>query len=125
MQDVVVSALELRAMGGRTRALRASPQGSSGRTDDRGQYRLFGLQPGTYVVQAVAAMFSRRRADTCRCFTPALTAIDLATPTKLDVDAAAAGIDLALVPTANSSCAWNTGRPAGNPAGPVDVDVDP
>ena len=69
-QDVAVSALQLRVIAGHPRWIRAAALGSS-RTDDRGQYRLFGLLPGTYVVQAAVGDTCRRRTGTCRCFIPA------------------------------------------------------
>ena len=113
MQNVSVSALELRAVGGRTRALRASSQGTTGRTDDRGQYRLFGLQPGTYVVQAVASEVLTTTDGYVTQFYPGTPIIDLATPTKLDIDQAAAGVDLRLVPGPTIRVRGTVSDPAG------------
>jgi protocatechuate 3,4-dioxygenase beta subunit len=115
MQDVAVNALELRPVGGRLRALRASSQGNSGRTDDRGRYRLFGLQPGTYVVQAVAGDVLSATSGYVPLFYPGTPAIDLATATKLDIDAAAAGLDLTLVPQPTRRVRGTLFDPAGNP----------
>jgi len=115
MQGVAVNALELRVMGGRTRALRASPQGNSGRTDDRGRYRLFGLQPGTYVVQAVAGDVLSATIGYVPLFYPGTPAIDLATPTKLAIDAAAAGIDLTLLSQPTRRVRGTVFDPVGNP----------
>jgi carboxypeptidase family protein len=115
MQGVAVNALELRAMGGRTRALRASSQGTSGRTDDRGRYRLFGLQPGTYVVQAVAGDVLSATIGYVPLFYPGTPAIDSATPTKLDIDAAAAGIDLTLLTQPTRRVRGTLFDPAGKP----------
>jgi hypothetical protein len=72
MQGVAVSPLQLTSTAGHSRWIRTAVLGSS-RTDDRGQYRLFGLLPGTYVVQATA--------------------------TNVDFAVAANGIDLTLGPT--------------------------
>jgi hypothetical protein len=115
MQGVAVNALELRPMGGRARALRASLQGNGGRTDDRGRYRIFGLQPGTYVVQAVAGDVLSATNGYVPLFYPGTPAIDLATPTKLDVDAAAAGIDLTLLPQPTRRVRGTLVDPEGRP----------
>ena len=117
MQDVVVNALVLRAMGGRIRALRASSPGSNGRTDDRGRYRISGLQPGTYVVQAVAGDVLSATNGYVPLFYPGTTAIDQATPTKLDIDAAAAGIDLTLQTQPTRRVSGTLVDAAGNPIG--------
>ena len=98
MQDVPVFALQLRAMGGETRALRVSAEGTLGRTDDRGRYRLYGLQPGAYVVQATAGDVLSASSGYTSLFYPGTPSIDLATSTKLDIDQAVSGIDLALSP---------------------------
>jgi hypothetical protein len=116
MQDVVINALELRAMGGRMRALRASLLGNR-RTDDRGRYRLFGLQPGVYVVQAVAGDVLSATHGYVPLFYPGTPAIDSATPTKLDIDAAAAGIDLTLLTQPTRRVRGTLFDPAGNPIG--------
>jgi protocatechuate 3,4-dioxygenase beta subunit len=115
MQDVAVSALELRAVGNRTRALRPSAQGNSARTDDRGRYRLWGLQPGTFVIQAVPGDLLSATKGYVPMFYPGATAVDLATPTKLSVDAVAAGIDLTLEPQAVGRIRGTLFDPAGNP----------
>jgi Carboxypeptidase regulatory-like domain len=47
--DVIVSPLRSRYVEGRRQLV---PAGRSARTDDRGQYRIFGLSPGQYVVRA-------------------------------------------------------------------------
>jgi len=117
MQDVVVNALVLRAMGGRIRALRASSVGSNGRTDDRGRYRIFGLQPGTYVTQAVAGDVLSGTNGYVPLFYPGTSAIDQATPTKLDIDAAAAGIDLTLQPQPTRRVRGSLVDVDGNPMG--------
>jgi protocatechuate 3,4-dioxygenase beta subunit len=115
MRDVDVSVLELRAMNGRTRALRTSSQGNSGRTDDRGQYRLYGLQPGTYVVQAVAGDLLSPTNGYVPQFHPGTPNIDLATQTRVEVDAAASGIDLTLQPQPARRVRGTLRDPAGNP----------
>jgi hypothetical protein len=98
MQDVAVSALLLRVTAGHPNWFRAETLGSS-RTDDRGRYRLFGLLPGTYVVEAnVGDTLSAANGYVPR-FHPGTTSINQAVPTKVGFGAAATGIDLALMPT--------------------------
>lgn len=97
------------------RALRASLTGNRGRTDDRGRYRLFGLQPGVYVVQAVAGDVLSATHGYVPLFYPGTPAIDSATPTKLDIDAAAAGIDLTLLTQPARRVRGTLFDPAGKP----------
>jgi protocatechuate 3,4-dioxygenase beta subunit len=55
LQGVSVQALQLVTSGGRRRAVVASAQvGGIRQTDDKGRYRVLGLQPGTYVIAALA-----------------------------------------------------------------------
>jgi len=99
VQGATISALQLAVVAGRTRALRASTLGPY-KTDDRGQYRLFGLQPGTYVVQVAIGDTLSATTGYLPQFYPGTSSIDQATPTKVDLNAAASGIDLTLIPTA-------------------------
>jgi hypothetical protein len=98
MHDVAVGVLQLQSAGGRTRAVRATAQGL--RTDDRGQYRLFGIKPGTYVVQAVVrdTLADSGRGYLPR-FYPGTPTIEQATTVKVDFSATVSGVDLTLVAT--------------------------
>ncbi len=99
MQGVAVSAFELRAMAGRMRAFRvATPTSASGRTDDRGQYRLFGLPAGTYLVQAAARDLLTGTSGYVPQFHPGTPLIDLAAPTRLAADSTATAVDVTLQP---------------------------
>jgi hypothetical protein len=99
MQGVVVNAFELRVMGGRMRALAvAAARGVPGRTDDRGQYRLFGLPAGTYLVQAAPRELLTPTSGYVPQFHPGTPIIDLATPTKLAADSTATAVDVTLRP---------------------------
>ena len=98
MQDLPVSALQLQVVGGRTRELRTSIAGSQ-RTDDRGQYRIYGLKPGTYLVQALVDDSLSAASGYLPMFYPGTLSIDHATPTKIDFGTSVSGIDLTLVPT--------------------------
>ena len=122
MRDVGVAVVELRVVAGTTRALRsAAGRGSSGRTDDRGRYRVFGLQPGTYIVQATAGNMLSSTSGYVPTFYPGTTTIDLATPTKLDLDASVAGVDLALLPQPTRRVRGIVLTPAGTPAAPAQL----
>ena len=59
LQGVSVQALQLSTSGARRQAVLAGVQIGGGRqTDDRGRYRVLGLQPGTYVIAALADVAS-------------------------------------------------------------------
>jgi hypothetical protein len=122
MQDVGIGVVELRVVAGKTRALRvASARGSNGRTDDRGRYRLFGLQAGTYIVQATAGNMLSATSGYVPTFYPGTPTIDFATPTKLDLDASVAGVDLALLPQPTRRVRGTVFTPGGNLARPASV----
>ena len=118
MQGVAVNVFELRVMGGRTRALRvAAGQGVSGRTDDRGQYRLFGLPAGTYLVQAVARdLLTGGTSGYVPQFHPGIPIVDLATPMKLAADSTATGVDVTLQPAPTRRIRGTLLDPDGKPA---------
>jgi hypothetical protein len=117
MQGVVVNAIELRVMAGRTRAFRvASPPTATGRSDDRGQYRLFGLPPGTYLVQAAARELLSGTSGYVPQFHPGTPIIDLATPTKLPADSTATAVDVTLQPAPVRRIRGTLFDPDGKPA---------
>jgi protocatechuate 3,4-dioxygenase beta subunit len=118
MQGVAVNALELRVMGGRTRALRgAAGLGGNGvRTDDRGRYRLFGLQSGAYVVQAVASDVLPGANGYLPLFYPGTQTVDVATPTTIDLDGTVGGLDFVLTPGPARRIRGTLLDPAGDPA---------
>jgi protocatechuate 3,4-dioxygenase beta subunit len=59
LQGVSVQALQVRTSGDRRRAVLGGAQIGGGRqTDDQGRYRVLGLQPGTYVIAALADVAS-------------------------------------------------------------------
>jgi hypothetical protein len=95
MQGVAVSALELQVTGNRRRAVRVG--GTS--TDDRGHYRLFGLKPGTFVVEAVVRDALSGTGGYLPWYYPGTSGIDQATATTVNFGAAVTGVDLALVST--------------------------
>lgn len=100
MQGVTVNALGLRVMGGATRAIAVSSvPGGRAQTDDRGRYRLFGLQPGTYVVRAAADTVVSATTGYVQAFYPGTPDIDSATLTTLDADAIASAVDFTFQPS--------------------------
>jgi hypothetical protein len=99
MEGIAIGALHLSSGAGHKRWVRSAVLGSS-RTDDRGQYRLFGLLPGTYVVQAAVGDTLSPSSGYLPFFYPGTPAIAQATATKIDFAMAATGIDLSLRPTA-------------------------
>jgi hypothetical protein len=98
LHDVAISAVQPQVVNGRTRTVHASVKGSA-RTDDRGQYRLFGLKPGTYFVQAVVRDALPGAAGYRPHFYPGTPTIEQATPARVDVSAVVTGVDIALAPT--------------------------
>ena len=72
----------------------ATPTSASGRTDDRGQYRLFGLPAGTYLVQAAARDLLTGTSGYVPQFHPGTPLIDLAAPTRLAADSTATAVDV-------------------------------
>ena len=113
MEGVVVDVRQILMVEGRPRAdaqdvmavaLAAAPQTIGGRvvsirgrqTDDRGRYRIFGLQPGKYVVQAVRRDRSATPSADLAMFYPGTPAIDQAAQVNLGPEAEVAGIDLVL-----------------------------
>jgi hypothetical protein len=89
------------------------------RTDDRGRYRLHGLQAGTYFIVAAddpsasESLLAVLRAP--KLFYPGTDTIALATPVHLDGGAAAAGIDLSFAPPRSVRVAGTAIDSQGNP----------
>ena len=96
-EGVTLRLLQIQTLAGRRRALSASFSGSN-RTDDRGQYRIAGLSPGAYVVQAQVADAMTGAGGYAPLYHPGMVNIDQATPTKVTLDAAVIGVDFTLVP---------------------------
>jgi hypothetical protein len=101
LEGVIVQTLQVRRVEGRDVASRA---GWDRRTDDRGQFRLFNLPPGEYLVAAsvdAASTGSDRRnvRGYVPVFFPGTTSVGSATPVRLDIGQDAAGIDLVFTPS--------------------------
>ncbi len=113
-EGVMLSVLQIQALAGRRRAMSASMMGSN-RTDDRGQYRLSGLQPGTYVVRAQVRDSVTGSGGYAPLYYPGTLNIDQGTPTKVTLDTAVTGIDFTLTPgnthRVSGTVFDDTGRP--------------
>ena len=119
MHDVAVNVHQLRVIGGRPRAFRvAGGRGNLARTDDRGRYRIYGLQPGTYAVQATAGNLLSATTGYVPMFFPGSPNIDLATTVTLDTESSLTGIDIALMPGPTRRVRGTVLDPAGNPTRP-------
>jgi protocatechuate 3,4-dioxygenase beta subunit len=108
LQGVSVHALQLTGSGERRRAVFTGAQiGGLRQTDDRGRYRLLGLQPGTYIIVGMAdsaSLGGTAGSQTVPFYFPGSASIADATPVTItsgDID----GIDFAVadVPTARVS----------------------
>ena len=113
MQGVAVNVLELWRLAGETRALRGVSTGRAPatRTDDRGQYRVFGLHAGTYVIEASSddVLPDGRR------YVPQWGAatLDSARRITLALEGVATGADLALRPASVHRIVGTVVDPAG------------
>jgi hypothetical protein len=114
-QGVLVRAMRLREVGGRTVAAAA---GWPRLTDERGRYRIFGLPPGTYLVVASlnateSALEGRRAHGFAPVYYPATAHVESAQSVQVEFESSVTGVDLTF---AASSTARVTGR-AFNAAG--------
>ena len=98
IQDVTVTAVQLLPNPGGMRGTRAASRASS-RTDDRGQYRLQSLFPGTYFIQAVAAGELGAGTGYLPRLYPGVMAFDQATPTRVDYGSDIKGVDFSVIAT--------------------------
>lgn len=92
-EGVTLRVLQIQTLAGRRRAMGAG----STRTDDRGQYRLAPLQPGSYVVQAEVRDAVSGEGGYAPLYYPGTVNIDQSTPTRVSLDTAVTGIDFTLV----------------------------
>jgi protocatechuate 3,4-dioxygenase beta subunit len=112
MEGVAVHAWRLEYRGGRPAT---ESVGRVRRTDDRGRYRIPGLQPGTYYVVASEEPSASDSVETVmrapRAFHPGTPTLALATPVLVEAGADAAGIDVVYTPPRTvkvSGLAFNT-----------------
>lgn len=84
------------------------------RTDDRGHYRLFGVQPGTYYVvatddPAAVSRATREVADAPRSYYPGVGTLQEGRPVRVDVALDASGVDMTFR-TAATYRVWGDAR---------------
>jgi hypothetical protein len=108
-QGVLVRALRLRQDGGR---MLAASIGWPRLTDDRGRYRLFGLPPGSYLIEATLTATETgpdrtRSPGFAPVYYPGTASIESAESTQVELGAAVTGVDLTF---AVSSTAHVTGK---------------
>ena len=115
IQDVAINALDLRPVPGQLRSEAASIVGSA-RTDDRGQYRMHGVMPGSYHVQAQVGDALPAGTGYAPLLHPGVTTIDQATRIKIDFGSEVRGIDFALSATAAYRVSGSVVDPGGRPA---------
>ncbi len=115
VQDAMVGAVQLQPNPGGARGTRVMARGSA-RTDDRGQYRLSGLFPGAYFVQAVVDGDLTAGSGYLPRLYPGATTFEQATQTKVDFGSDVRGIDFAVVATATYRVTGTIFESTGNPA---------
>ena len=120
VQGVEVSALQIQMIAGRRRALRVSSLGSY-RTDDRGQYRLSFLAPGTYVVQARVRDAVSGGSGYVPLYFPGALNVDQATPMQVEIGATASAVDFTLTLSGTHKIAGTLFDVAGKPTGRAQV----
>jgi hypothetical protein len=114
VEGITVSALRLRRIEGRTATFSSA---LPVQTDDRGQYRLIGLEPGSYIVAAMArGAVSATSLEQARAYVsyyyPSTPDLSYAQRVVLDAGRNADGIDIAFAPT-------RTFTVSGSVSGPV------
>lgn len=119
VEGAVMRALQLRFVADRWMAQRV-PGVRERRSDDRGQYRLFGLLPGTYLVSASidAAVSAGPRTKShgyASSYYPGTANISEAWPVHVDVDRDMYGAHLVLAPSSAVRIAGTVHDSQGNP----------
>ena len=115
VQDVIVSAVQLEPNPGGVRGTRTESRYGT-YTDDRGQYRLSGLFPGAYFVQAIVESELTAGSGYLPRLYPGVATFEQATQAKVDFNSDARGIDFAVTATATYRIAGTVFDATGNPA---------
>ena len=113
--DVQIARVEY--VAGKRRLLPVSTPRRTRPTDDRGQFRIFGLPPGDYYVMALSGPFTadNNRAGFAPTFYPGTTAAVDAQPVRVDIGRDASGITFALAPAASATMSGVAVDEAGQP----------
>ncbi len=113
VQGAVATAYATRFANGR-RALVV--QGTSRPTDDLGRFRIYGLQPGGYVIAAAAAATGvYRLPGYARAFYPGSPSLGDAQPVELSTGDDAAGVEVRLTPGRSATVSGSAETPDGRP----------
>ena len=100
MQGVRVRALQVRYAGWRSSAV---PSGTEARTDDRGEFRIFGLAPGSYVVAASVdasmAAEAAREMGYAPLYYPGTSSLEGALPLRAEAGVDLTGVNMVFRPT--------------------------
>ncbi len=122
VEGATVNVLRIETSAGRSRASRqqivtgGALNSEKFLTDDRGHYRAFALQPGTYVVQVVSSAQSASARAVLPVYYPGMSLIDQATKITVAPDADATAIDLTFKPERAYSVAGTVAAADGTPA---------
>jgi protocatechuate 3,4-dioxygenase beta subunit len=115
VQGISVWAFQQQRRSGRTVAVSRE---SARATDDRGQYRIIGLPPGSYLVGALARGDLTSADDAqgyVSSYHPATTSLPLARPVVVDAGAEVAAIDIVMSPVRIATVSGVILDPAGQP----------
>jgi hypothetical protein len=113
--SAMVSAVQLQPNPGGARGTRVTARTSSW-TDDRGQYRLSGLVPGAYFVQAVVEGELQGSLGYLPRLYPGVVAFDQATPARVEFGSEIRGVDFAVIATETNRVSGRVWDLSGNPA---------
>jgi hypothetical protein len=115
VEGVSVSAFELRRRNGR---LVAATRANARATDDRGQYRIVAVPPGSYLIGATATGALATTAEPrayVSSYHPATTEMPLARQVVVDVGGEVTGIDIVLNPVRTATVTGMVLAPDGRP----------
>jgi protocatechuate 3,4-dioxygenase beta subunit len=122
VEGVSVSAFQLRRLNGR---MVAASRVIARATDDRGQYRLVAVPPGSYLIGASAPGAVSTTAEArgyVSSYYPGTTELPLARPVVVDAGTAMSGIDIVLSSVRTATVSGSVLDPAGRPfAGTVSL----
>jgi hypothetical protein len=115
---VEVQIARLEYVAGKRRLLPVFPPRGTRPTDDRGEFRIFGLPPGDYYLMALSGPFTsdNNRAGFAPTFYPGTASAPDAQPVRIDVGRDVVGLTFALAPSASASVSGSVMDASGQPA---------
>ena len=116
-QGVLVRAMRLREVGGRTVATAA---GWARLTDERGRYRIFGLPPGAYLIVASLnatepALEGQRAQGFAPVYYPATSHVESAQTVQVEFERGITGVDLTFATSSTGRVSGRAFNAAGDP----------